>query len=62
MERLMTCQNIACRKCFKVSSPGKIADYVDLPDVQAIAFCPYCGSPNRVTWPKGVTFITSQNL
>ena len=62
MERRTTCQNIGYRKSFKVSSPGKIADYVDLSTVQAMAFCPYCGASNRVTWPKGVAFITNQNL
>jgi len=40
MERLTTCQNIACHKSFKVSSPGKIADYADLSNVHAMAFVP----------------------
>jgi hypothetical protein len=45
MERIIPCQNSACRKSFKVSTPGRIADYVDVLDVQTIAFLPLLRSP-----------------
>jgi glutaredoxin len=62
MERIITCQNSACRKSYKVSGPGKRSDYIDVPDIPADAVCPYCERANRITWPKGVKFITGQNV
>jgi len=59
MERIFTCQNATCRKSFKAASPGRQSDYAELPEVDAEAICTYCGTLNRITWPKGVTFITT---
>jgi hypothetical protein len=62
MERIITCQNAACHKSFKVSGAGKRSDYTDVPDVAIDAVCPYCKTPNRLTWPKDVKFITGPNV
>ncbi len=62
MERIITCQNAACHKSFKVSSPGKRSDFTDIPDVKADAICPHCKTANLITWPKGVKFITAPNV
>jgi hypothetical protein len=62
MELIITCQNAACHKSFKVASPGKRSDYAGVPDVEMDAVCPYCETGHRITWPKDVKFITAQNV
>jgi len=43
-------------------SPGKRSDYAGVADVESDAICPHCETTHRITWPKGVKFITAPDV